>query len=232
MAERCDDVYLFIGGTGMRLPAKGLGAAVFGVITAGSSVQLVAIEGMPRPTASISGTLAPAVGLGCACGSDTTPTPPLLEQAWQILRDHAATLNYAFLEPWSWWHGLIALHHHPRPWLDVIRARQRPDYSLADWIQSAVSDETVLEPFPRQILGPGHLIRLGATALPKAVELDAGRVEVTLGDPTDWSYIPGRLFGPFWSEEPPNAYIEGVRLLKPCLLSDEEGRSLYRARQI
>lgn len=59
---------------------------------------------------------------------------------------------------------------------------------------SEACDEVVLDAYHHQVLGPGHLARLGGPPDGSKV-LPAGRVSLTLGSPSDWeieSATPGR----------------------------------------
>ncbi len=86
---------------------------------------------------------------------------------------------------------------------------------------SPLCDEFVFDGFPYQILGPGHLRRLGA--MPSgAVPLDNGRVELSVGDPRgwlldDWAYRPHAWRSITSRRRDPSLQELARRLLDPCL---------------
>lgn len=82
------------------------------------------------------------------------------------------------------------------------------------------SDEVVLDAFHWQILSTGHLLRL--EHVPDHAEpLDAGRVEVTLGDADDW--LPG--------ESHEEIRAQGRRTFAGCLLQHNEALLLLQERR-
>jgi len=83
-------------------------------------------------------------------------------------------------------------------------------------------DEVVFDAFPYQILGPGHLKRLGGSPL-GGKALGGGRVGLSLGDPHSW--LPDSLAFA-------GALQEGRRMLTPCLLTGDELNTLRLARTI
>lgn len=95
-------------------------------------------------------------------------------------------------------------------------------------------DEVVFDGFPYQILGPGHLRRLGG--MPSGARaLENGRFELTVGDPRGWllddsSYHPLVWEGITSRRRDPNLQELARRLLGPCLLRQGEGSALLQAR--
>jgi hypothetical protein len=77
-------------------------------------------------------------------------------------------------------------------------------------------DEFVFDAFHYQVLGPSHIQRLGA-APAGARPLQAGMVELTIGEPAEWL---------------PLARDEGRRALAPCLVREEEAPRIGRARAV
>lgn len=96
-------------------------------------------------------------------------------------------------------------------------------------------DEYVFDAFCYQVLGPGHLKRLGGT-LPGAHPLEAGRVELWLGEPAGWLCDPDTEPATLAAPRPlPRRRDPGIQqrhrhLLAPCLLLRDEARALNRAR--
>lgn len=86
-----------------------------------------------------------------------------------------------------------------------------------------MSDELIFDAFAYQVLGPGHLARLGG--LPAGARpLEGGRFELRLGQWHDW--LP----------DSPNTRVawrdEGRRLLAPCLLNKLEANRRFLERRI
>lgn len=78
-----------------------------------------------------------------------------------------------------------------------------------------VRDVLALDGFPWQMLGPGHVERLGAP--PKgSIALGEGRVELGIGDPREWLAETTK----------DHARRRARELLAPCLLSDDEAAEL------
>ncbi|HVL99535.1 MAG TPA: hypothetical protein VM324_09625, partial [Egibacteraceae bacterium] len=93
-------------------------------------------------------------------------------------------------------------------------------------------DEVVLDAFWWQLLGPGHLRRLGGPP-PGARPLAAGRVELAVGDPADWLFAqppegPWHNFAK-WRRDP-WVYARARDLLQPCLLTSNQAARLDQAR--
>jgi hypothetical protein len=82
-----------------------------------------------------------------------------------------------------------------------------------------LTDIQVLDAFWYQILGPGHMERLGS--LPGARDIGHGKVELVLGEPSDW-------VDPAKAEE---IRSYGRSLLAPCFLSLEEARAILKQRR-
>jgi len=81
-------------------------------------------------------------------------------------------------------------------------------------------DEVVLDGYWYQILGPGHLARLGGPP-PGSRPLAEGRVELIVGEPEDWA-----------NGGPERARLRdrARKLFGPCLLSDKEMLAMEMAR--
>lgn len=120
------------------------------------------------------------------------------ERLKQLARDVAADLSYASLHlgpsayppfgPWAW---------SSRGGTDAWMVRQR-------------CDEFVPDGFHFQVLGPGHLERLGGMP-PGARPLPGGRAELEFGELREW-LVPDRA--------------AGRRILAPCLITEAEEREL------
>lgn len=86
-------------------------------------------------------------------------------------------------------------------------------------------DEIVIDAFPYQVLGPGHLARLGQSEagdgplLRSGKQLEGGRVGLRLGEPRAWL------------DEPTAARDAGRRHLAGCILTTNEVMDLIRQRE-
>ncbi|MDP1848995.1 MAG: hypothetical protein Q8K79_14480 [Solirubrobacteraceae bacterium] len=96
-------------------------------------------------------------------------------------------------------------------------------------------DEIVFDAFPYQLLSSGHLRRLGG--MPEgASRLDDDHVEVTVGDISDWLFVPepereARLVVLYdLKRRNPDIQRRGRQLLAPCLLSAADARDIYQHR--
>ncbi len=101
-----------------------------------------------------------------------------------------------------------------------------------------VCDEYVFDAYHLQVLGPGHLNRLGRTP-PGARQLDEGRVELAIGDASDWvldPWLPGdypevpSMSGASGRRRNQQIKQTGRRLLEPCLLKTDDAFRLLKAR--
>jgi hypothetical protein len=94
-------------------------------------------------------------------------------------------------------------------------------------------DEIVLDAFPYQVLGPGHMARLGDPPA-GARALSEGRVELTVGDPASWLIDPSaETYGQHdlsSLRRDPQVQHQARRLLGPCLVRQNEFWDLYRSR--
>ncbi len=103
-------------------------------------------------------------------------------------------------------------------------------------------ESIAFDAFPYQILGQGHLERLGA--VPSGADvLPDGKVELRIGEPTEWLLDPWVLQRRGRGEPPPTPWqalgerrrnpevqAEGRRLLAPCLVTQAEAEQLIRKR--
>jgi hypothetical protein len=81
-------------------------------------------------------------------------------------------------------------------------------------------DELLFDAYPSQVLGPGHLRRLGG-APPGSSPLAGGRAEYVAGDLRDW--LPGSATR--------EIALEAARaVLRPCLVPTPEAQELFLAR--
>lgn len=90
------------------------------------------------------------------------------------------------------------------------------DWSGVQW----VSDELLVDAFCWQVLGPGHVERLGGVP-PDARSLEAGRWEVIFGTLADW--LPG-------SPRRDVVQAEGRKVLSPCLVDSPTARAILKAK--
>jgi hypothetical protein len=172
----------------------------------------LAVAGYPggRPVGSnVEHQLNPALTLGTG-GPDISDAGlrEALERLKDIARRHASEIGYAFITIES---DLFAL----------VNGHPRPDWSagFAGWdVVWQTCDRTALDAFCWQILGPRHLERL--RTLPAAgSRLTDGRIELVIGEPTDWMAA---------GQKRAEAVAEGRRLLAGCLLDVNEGFALLR----
>lgn len=100
-------------------------------------------------------------------------------------------------------------------------------------------DTVVPDAYPYQILGPGHLERLGARP-PGTEPLAANRVELAVGDPASWlidrelaaGTRPGYDFELSARRRDPTIPSTARTMLQPCLLKAGEAYPLYLARYV
>lgn len=115
----------------------------------------------------------------------------------------------------------------PVPW--------RPGAAQGNDVRRA-SDEIVIDAAHYQVLGPGHLRRLGA--MPDGSRLlPKGRFELQIGKPGDWllkpaAYRPGVL-APDWERHrrDPGVQERARQLLRPCLLQGSDVRRYFHDRR-
>ena len=100
--------------------------------------------------------------------------------------------------------------------------------------RGSLCDVIVWTVAPYQILGPGHIERLGEPPA-GAVQLENGRWELELGPLYDWVLDPG---SPDEGRRDPRVarwrehYRRGQEVLRPCLVNDRVAERLYRERLI
>lgn len=91
-----------------------------------------------------------------------------------------------------------------------------------------IPDEIVLDAFPAQILGPGHLARLSAGGVHLDTEagvtlrcLMGDRVELSIGQPSWWL-----------ADHPQRAVVDELahRILAPCMVGEERAIEIYQAK--
>ena len=115
----------------------------------------------------------------------------LIDDLSALARSVAPDLGYAFITTSSW-----------------------ENYKTV--VPSDLIDAFVFDAFPYQILGSGHLERLGT--IPAAAQpIIGGKVELFIGDPADWL---------------PHRQDAGRRILARCLVTAEEDRAMNRARDV
>lgn len=96
-------------------------------------------------------------------------------------------------------------------------------------------DEFVFDGFWWQVLGPGHLARLGRVP-PESRPLPGGRMELSVGEPDDWLLdVPAEWHkGPVTPLAPyrrdPSVQGEARHLLDGCLALEGDTRGMVRAR--
>lgn len=148
--------------------------------------------------------LAPQAALTVA-GPPTTDTATAMTSLRDALRSDPGTFAWAGI-------GATADARH------FLIPQWMPDDALTpvDLLpETAVPDATWF-----QILSEGHLARLGGPP-PGSRALDAGRVELTIGEPEQW--LPDH-------PDHPALLARARRLLAPCLLDPAEAATLSRER--
>ncbi len=95
-------------------------------------------------------------------------------------------------------------------------------------------DEFVFDAFPYQVLGAGHLRRLGGLP-PGARPLDNGRVELAVGEPRRWLLDDSGYHSLAWRRitshrRDPSLQEVGRQLLAPCLPRKGEASPVLQAR--
>ncbi|HVE47102.1 MAG TPA: hypothetical protein VNA57_10210 [Acidimicrobiales bacterium] len=126
---------------------------------------------------------APNVIVG-AGGPSTTDAElvELVEQLKDLARPFAADLGLAFISIHATCSGLLGGPDPMTEWDTWLGGEQSGSIT-------PLCDEFVFDAYPWQILGPGHLARLGGR-LPGARPLAGGRVELAIGDPLAWIVDP------------------------------------------
>jgi hypothetical protein len=139
-----------------------------------------------------------------------------------LARRLAGTVAYAFISVEPTLGALLGPWHSTEwgTWMDG------PTSMLGD----ALVDQIVLDAFPYQVLGPGHLERLGALPT-EAVRLSAGRFELSSGRVTDWMFTRQPVYAdpPLrWSALRRDPTItQHVRdVLAPCLVTADQALDL------
>lgn len=98
----------------------------------------------------------------------------------------------------------------------------RPGEAPADLVER-LCDEIILDAFPYQVLGPGHLARLSASgeisSACRTTPALRGRIAVAVSDPQEWL------------TEPALQQDLGRDALAPCILTSDDARSLLQSRE-
>lgn len=142
------------------------------------------------------------------------------------LRQVAGQVGYAFASFDPSFRPLSSSSVHSTEWTTTVGPKPGSNPIL-------LCDEMVVDGFPYQILGPGHIARLGRLWQPSlGRELEDGRVEVTVGEPERWLlpadiHRAGGLSGGLtWHRRDPQAQLAARGLLAPCLLTRDDARFL------
>jgi hypothetical protein len=105
-------------------------------------------------------------------------------------------------------------------WPPTTLSRQVPGGARRESVYH-VCDELLFDACPYQVLGPGHLGRLGGPP-PGGVPLPGGRVGFAAGDPSAW--LPD-------SPDRDRALADARRTLAPCLVTNRAAQELFIARR-
>jgi hypothetical protein len=130
----------------------------------------------------------------------------------EVARELAADVAYGCIDFEPTFEGL-ALGLSPTGW-------QAQGGAPPNVIARELIDERVPDAYPYQVLGPGHIARLGEISLAHEA-LGDGRIEITLDEPASW--LPGR-------PERDDVQSQGWDVLAPCLVLDEDLAALVAAR--
>ena len=170
-------------------------------------------------TASITFGRAPHVALAAGGpGCDSSALVARFELLVEVARECAGELGYACIDVEPTFEG-IGLGLAGTGWPTSGGAN-------ANRVAGQLCDVLVPDAFPYQVLGPGHLARLGPEDLqedepPIGDALDHGRIEVPLGDPIDW--LPRY-------DARADAVADALEVLAPWLATEEEVAELLAGR--
>lgn len=162
-------------------------------------------------------------------GPDATDEELLavVERFRDFCRSRAQEVGYAFVDICPNFGGFAALNH-PAEW-SLIGGD--PSRAL-----NAICDEVVFDAFAYQVLGAGHLARLGAMPA-GAVPLGGGRFELAVASPTGWLIdpsVPPNPNSPWFdlshTRRDTTVAEQGRRLLDRCLVRRDEATSVKNAR--
>ena len=130
----------------------------------------------------------------------------------EVARELAADVAYGCIDFEPTFEGL-ALGLSPSGW-------QTQGGAPPNVIARELIDDRVPDAYPYQVLGPGHLARLGEIGLASEA-LGDGRIEITLDEPASW--LPGR-------PERDDVQAQGWDVLAPCLVLEDDLAALVAAR--
>lgn len=139
-------------------------------------------------------------------------------------------------------YGFLSIDKHFRY---VLTEQPAPDWATLGGMRPGgyfdnLCDEIVFDAYPYQVLGPGHLRRLGempAGALP----LEGDRFELQLGEITSWMVVPPPPDDPrvaigvpplLQPRRDPNVQEWARGRLRPCLVSNADAYLMLQARRV
>lgn len=148
----------------------------------------------------------------------------------KLARGLADTVAYSFVTTWGSFDRFAANLDTPwwiKPyatWPADEDVRASAALGRAVGSISTICDEVVMDGFPFQVLGPGHLQRLtrGGSVPSDLRPLPGGRMELTVGQPASW--LPH-------SPELPGVQEQARKILTPCILAPEEWWPTVEARR-
>lgn len=171
-------------------------------------------------SASITFGRAPHIALAAGGpGCDSQALLARFELLSEVARELAPQVAYACIDMETTFEG-VGLGLANTGWRDQGGASP-------NLVAGRLCDVAVPDVFPLQILGPGHLERLGGPSddggPPIGEALEQGRFEVLVGDPADWLPI---------YDARDDVQEEGWELLAALLLTDDQAAELIDARPV
>jgi hypothetical protein len=180
------------------------------------AMQAIVMAGAPdRVVATIGGYFAVSASVCLSVAGPGLDDEAMLRQAAQleqVARDLAADVSLAMIGVEPWLGRVLGLFPAATIEQGADRAQPTVVYHLCD--------ELLFDAYPYQVLGPGHLRRLGTAPAGSAL-LAGGRIQYAAGDLRRW--LPD-------SHDRDAALATARRALEPCLVTDVVAGDLFHAR--
>lgn len=152
-------------------------------------------------------------------GSSDDELLDLFHSMRELVRGLAGEVAYAFVSVEPTFAALTAMET-PTEWSTLGGAR-------ADYLLEQACDRRVFDAFPYQVIGPGHVERLGRVPS-GAMPTTNGRFELAVGDPSEWLFTSQTDSAASPREDVssrrrrPDLPSSGRRLLSECLVTNGE----------